>query len=318
MIQRGIDLHCDLLSYLSAWPEHTAYDADSVVNLHHVEEGGIGTLILPVFSPTKKGSETALEQQMALFKKLSSRVKLIPAIENASCFVGEEEPLDEGIGRLKRVCASGIKFLYLSLTWNGENRFGGGVGSDKGLTFDGEKLLDALPPFVTAIDFSHTSDSLARDLLKYLDKTKSPLKLMASHSNFRVVQNARRNLPDDIAAEIVRKNGIIGLNVIRSFVGPSYESFFAHIAHALSNGWGKHIALGADFFYTDFEHTSEIPKELERVPHDQMRTKFLEHHFFPECKDASCLKNLFLEVSSRFGKEVGEGFWWKNVHNWLA
>lgn len=315
----GIDLHYDLLSYLAAWPQHTAYDPGSVVNLSQAIDGGIETLVLPIYSATKSGSENALEYQMNIFKTLSSKITLILAIENASCFIGEHEPFEKGFKRLQNACEGGKKFLYLSLTWNGENRFGGGVGSEKGLTSEGERLLDVIPPFVTAIDLSHASDQLARDILKYLDQTKNPLKVMASHANFRAVQNVPRNLPDDIAEEIVRRKGVIGLNVIRSFVGAKYSAFFEHVAYALSKGWGESIALGADFFDLDFEHMSpeSIPKEVRGIPVQEMRKKFLEEHFFSECENASFLKNLFLDVSNRFGSKVGEAFWWKNVKDKL-
>jgi membrane dipeptidase len=308
----GIDLHCDLLSYLAAWPGHTPYDEGSVANLHFAEQGGIGTLILALFTPTKPGCEKVFEPQMKFFKELSSTIKFIPAIENASCFIGEEEPFEKAIQRLK---SAGQKFLYLTMTWNGENRFGGGVGSDKGLTEQGKALLDAIPPFFTAIDFSHTSDRLARDILNYLDQTKSPLKVLASHSNFRSIQDVPRNLPEDIAEEIVRRGGIIGLNLIRNFVGPRADSFFDHMEYALKKGWEKHVALGADFFDIDFEHSPnyDMPKEVQDLPVSQRHAKFLEEHFFPEYPDASSLKLLVREISQRYGEAVAEAFWWKNA-----
>jgi microsomal dipeptidase-like Zn-dependent dipeptidase len=193
------------------------------------------------------------------------------------------------------------------------------VGSEKGPTDEGKILLDAIPPFFTAIDFSHTSDRLARDILKYLDQTKSPLKVMASHSNFRAVQDVPRNLPEDIAQEIVRRDGIIGLNLIRNFVGPRSTSFFDHIEYALKKGWGGHLALGADFFDIDFEHAPnyDMPKEIQDLPLSERHARFLEEHFFPEYPNASSLQTLAREVSHRFGQAVGEGFWWKNASSKL-
>ena len=61
---------------------------------------------------------------------------------------------------------------------------------------------------------SHTSDALAHDIFNHIDKHKLAVPVIASHSNFRSVSDHVRNLPDEIANEIVNRNGLIGMNFL--------------------------------------------------------------------------------------------------------
>ena len=84
---------------------------------------------------------------------------------------------------------------------------------------------------------------------------------MASHSNYRPVFDHPRNLPDDIAKEIIHRNGLIGLNFVRAFVNPEkVEALEEHVAHGLSLGGENAISYGADYFFTnDMPDKSRIP-----------------------------------------------------------
>ena len=120
--------------------------------------------------------------------------------------------------------------------------------TDIGLKEDGRALLRGLVDKVHAIDLSHTSDALALDILNFIETEKLPYEVCASHSNFRAVRDVARNLPLEIAQEIVRRGGIIGMNLIADFVGGSIDDFLRHVEYALEQGFEDHIALGADFF----------------------------------------------------------------------
>lgn len=43
--------------------------------------------------------------------------------------------------------------------------------------------------------------------------------MVASHSNFRAISPVVRNLPDEIAKEILRRKGLIGFVLYRDFIG---------------------------------------------------------------------------------------------------
>jgi len=300
-----IDLHNDLLSYLALSPSHMPDEA-SCCSARQLREGGIRCQVLPAFFQTIAGSEKTLERQLACFRRLfeeypddfstslqPGRIHIRWAIENVSTFLGEEEPLENGINRLQAACQEFGPPVYVSLTWNGENRCGGGAGADKGLTEDGRAILEALDRRV-ALDLSHASDRLAYDMAEHSSRL-----LIASHSNFRSVMNASRNLPDDLAQEIVKRDGVIGLNVIKPFIGNSKDSFFDHIDYALSHGWEGALSFGADFY------------SMESVPEDLKEE--LVGHFFTEWKDPSSARHIAAEVVSRFGTDIARKLFWSNA-----
>ena len=140
------------------------------------------------------------------------------------------------------------KILYVSLTWNHENRFGGGNASQVGLKRDGELFLDYLSEQRVAIDLSHTSDALAHDILNYIDRKGLKLTPIASHSSFRSIKDCPHNLPDDLAREIIRRGGMIGINFVRHFIGDRPEDFLEHIHHGIALGAENSLSLGADFY----------------------------------------------------------------------
>ena len=141
-----IDLHCDLLGCVDSNPDSLNFESpDTNCSVPQLKAGGVKLQTLAVAALTSKGSAKAGERQVALYKQLlkefpeaiapfanfhldSSKVHCIFAIENASALVEEDEPLDKAFDRLERFQAV-EKILYVSLTWNHENRFGGGNAS---------------------------------------------------------------------------------------------------------------------------------------------------------------------------------------------
>jgi microsomal dipeptidase-like Zn-dependent dipeptidase len=133
-----------------------------------------------------------------------------------------------------------------------------------------------------ALDLSHASDALAREALEHLDATGNRAPVLASHSNYRAACDHARNLPDDLASEIIRRGGVIGLNFIRDYVHESDpRAMRRHVEHALELGGGDALAFGADFFaprqlpvpreipffFTEHEHAGRYPPVLRDL-HD--------------------------------------------------
>lgn len=338
-----IDLHNDLLSYLAPSPQRSPHDLQTRSSIEQLRAGAVSCLVTAAYSPTNspelhsmvppgisaaelypqaKRSQFQLQKQARIYTLLpkqfpeifchlhtweNGKIALVFAIENCSSFLSETEPLAAGICRFRRVCRT-IRPLYVSLTWNGTNRLGGGTNAEKGLTDDGKVIIDMLQECVTAIDLSHASDRLAGDILRYLDNKKSPLVPIASHAQFRSRKDAPRNLPDELAEEITRRGGIIGLTMIKSFIGSRAETWYDHVAYALSRGWIRALAIGADFF---------VPAHLPPFVFPQ----FSEEHFFPSLNDASCFPQVQTEVIQRFGREIADMLFrenaWRLLHHHL-
>lgn len=301
-----VDLHCDLLEYLAKAAERTAYEEKSRCGYPQLKNGGVLLQITAIFTETKPGSTRLAEKQIERLLKLplehpghfldgtqsaefaqNKGIYLIASIENASGVFEENEPIAQGLQRLSAWLKALKRILYISLTWNGKNRFGGGVGSDQGLTDDGKRLLDWMSTHQIAVDLSHASDPLAEEILNHSEQNRLNLKILASHSNFRAICPHPRNLPDWLAEEIIRRKGLIGLNLFAPFIHRTDpEALFAHIEYGLSLGAQDTLCFGADFFDTE-DFSALLAKHKCKTP------------YFPDYADASCYPLLLERCAQR-------------------
>ncbi len=283
-----VDLHNDLLSYLTDDPARSPDDSKSNASYPQLCTGGVILQTMALFCPTKQDSTESGLKQAVLFSELSKRyplyftkepaaqekIQVIASIENGSIFAEEDEPLETSFHRLVSFEKALGRILYMSLTWNTENRFGGGNESQTGLKPDGEHLLRHLAKKKIAVDFSHTSDRLAEDILSYNDQYDLQLRFLASHSNFRDVTDQPRNQPKWLAEEIIRRKGIIGLNFFSPFIGKNPHDLIRHVAYGLELGGEDALSFGADFFLA-----GDLP---------YFKTKYGDvPSFFPEYPNAS-------------------------------
>lgn len=311
-----VDLHCDLLLYLATADDRTPHDACVGCGFEHLKAGGVKLQVMAHFAPTQSDSVQQGMQQAKAYQKLLSdndkdcfafesatssqvfeqnRLALLWAVENASTICAEEEELSQGFGRLENLIAQQSAPLYLSLTWNMENRFGGGAHTTVGLKEDGKRLLEFMFANQIALDFSHASDQLAYESLAFLDQERLQLPVLASHSNFRTITDIARNLPDDLAKEILSRRGVIGLNVIRPFVGKDIHTKMPeHLIHALALGAHDHIAFGADFFYE-----SDLPVDLRSCSDGYFFEGFSTAASYPQLLELCQEKVQFSDVFAR-------------------
>ncbi|MBA2369146.1 MAG: membrane dipeptidase [Candidatus Protochlamydia sp.] len=260
------DLHCDLLCYLENDRKRTAWDPAARCAIPQLKAGNVKWQTCAVFTHTDSHSVRKGMAQIELFQSLPAHyphdvylyqngpssencTALLYAFENASGFCNELEPVGNGFDRLKSIIDRVGKPLYISLTWNEENRFGGGALTKIGLREDGKRLLELMHERTITADLSHASDFLAYEIINYMENKGLHFPLIASHSNARPVFFAPRNLPADIAKEIFRREGVVGFNLYAPFLGESEESILDHIAFWLNLGGEKHLCLGTDFFY---------------------------------------------------------------------
>ncbi len=278
------DLHCDLLSYLHEIPgANPAGINDIGASLFYLENGGVKLQVMAIYTDVRPGSTKNAAAQGELFNGLlrdyagtlmhvkdnsslevavqGEKTGIVAAVENASGFCEEDEPLESGFEKLEELIRQTGKLLYISMTHHTENRFGGGNYSEAGLKPDGEALLDYLHGRNIAIDLSHASDKLAEGIFRYIDKQKLKIQVLASHSNFRSVFDHKRNLPNELVREIVRRKGLIGMNFLRAFLNPEKPTALSdHILYGLKRGATDSLCFGADYYYTkDHPDKSRIP-----------------------------------------------------------
>lgn len=315
-----IDLHCDLLIYLT-YPDSNVDNKDLGCSIPYLKEGNVKLQVMAIYAPTAASSHETGIKQSEIFHDLNlneerlyaiekkdlenlhnnEKVGMIAAIENASAFCDEKMTLKEGFDNLQKIINNVGDLFYISFTHHPENRFGGGNYSSAGLKEDGKALIDFLDNKNIAIDFSHTSDNLAFDILNYIEKQNVNVSIIASHSNYRSVFEHPRNLPDELAQEIINRQGLIGVNFLRAFVNnENHEALQGHIDYGIKLGAQNAICYGADYFY----HKSHPDKS--RVPFN-----------FKEHENATCYQELSAQVEEKFGSEIGDNFSYNNVLNFL-
>jgi membrane dipeptidase len=269
-----IDMHCDLLVYLTDVPNSNRDNVEEIgCALPALTEGNVKLQVMAIYSATAPGSTSYAGLQRDMFELLTkdptnnlhavttqaqlehalqndTGIGMVAAVENASGFCEEDEPLEDGFKKLEKIITACGRILYISMTHNDENRFGGGNLSDKGITRDGKMLLDYMHGRQIAIDLAHTSDALAHDILTHIDKENLDIPVIASHSNFRAKWDQKRNLTDELAQEVIRRNGLIGVNFLRSFLNTEDpEALLHHILYGIEQGAQDAICFGADYFY---------------------------------------------------------------------
>ncbi|MDE7312074.1 MAG: membrane dipeptidase [Eubacterium sp.] len=139
-----------------------------------------------------------------------------------------------------------LGFRFAMLTWNYENTYGCGAVTcqEHGLTEEGRRLVEQLDSQQVILDISHLSDRGAEEVFAL---TASPV--IASHSNVREVCGQARNLNNGQVKELVRRNGLLGLNFYKEFVGhkKTAADIRRHIDAVLELGGEDILAVGSDF-----------------------------------------------------------------------
>lgn len=303
-----IDLHCDTLTdpdlYIAGKIEDTLNDPKKALSLFKIKAGTKWAQFFAVFLPDEYRGEDAIRyfefnsnnfyRQMEKFKDLTmpcrtyyhvkeafdkGKFASILTVEGGAVLNGEME-------RVKIISDAGVKSL--TLVWNGENEIGSGNTTDKGLSDFGKRLIPQLEKHNIIIDVSHLNDNGFNDLLKV---AKEPF--IASHSNARSICSHKRNLKNDQIKEIIRRDGIIGLNYFVKFlrddgIVKSLDDIYAHIYHFLDLGAEKNLALGSDF---DGAVLPECLDSIEKTFHiyDYLIGRGLSH----EIADGIMFKNAY-------------------------
>lgn len=262
----NVDLHCDLLSYF-LYP-HKGHKEDIGCSLPYLLEGNVRLQVMAIYTSTENGSVEKACRQADFFVELlenpsvfkadnfiisdyqPGRVGILAAIENASGLCGETEDFSTINQNYSQIVSKTGKPAYVGFTHHTENRFGGGNATETGLKEDGKRLLEFLCEMEVPVDFSHTSDALAFDILNYGEQKNLKFRILASHSNSRKVYSHNRNLPSELVQEIIKRDGIIGINFIKDFINPENpKAMYHHISHFLESGAENHLVYGGDFFF---------------------------------------------------------------------
>lgn len=133
------------------------------------------------------------------------------------------------------------------LTYNGRNRIGSGcyVVPDRGLTPYGAEVVRAMNRVGMAIDVSHCGE---RTSLEAIEASRAPV--LITHANCRsLVPTQPRCKSDALLAALARSGGVMGITIVRAFVGrtnPTLADLLDHFDRAASVAGMEHVGLGSD------------------------------------------------------------------------
>ncbi len=140
-----------------------------------------------------------------------------------------------------------LGFTSAMLTWNYENEYGYGAAcnQDGKLKEKGREMVKRLLEQQIVLDVSHLSDGGVEDLFQMTDRP-----VIASHSDVRELCDRPRNLRRDHIQEIIRRGGIIGMNLFRPFLGSGshvgMDDLLRHMDYILELGGENTLVMGTD------------------------------------------------------------------------
>ncbi len=155
--------------------------------------------------------------------------------------------------------------VVIGLAWAKASRYAGGNATELGLSEAGRVLVREMDRLGVVHDVSHLSDAALADLLRATDRP-----VIASHSNCRSILTSaplacgshgsgiamtQRHLTDETIREIVRRGGVVGVNLFSPFlVAGGGRDRRATIGEAVAHverlcdlaGDREHVGLGSD------------------------------------------------------------------------
>ena len=128
----------------------------------------------------------------------------------------------------------------------GATRYCGGTGAPGGLTDLGVQLLKAMRRKRVILDLSHMADKAVADALAMW---RGPI--IASHSNARELVPGDRQITDATAAEVARRDGMLGVSFYQHHLRKSGRSSLDDVVRqtvrlAKAAGGPEHVGLGTD------------------------------------------------------------------------
>jgi microsomal dipeptidase-like Zn-dependent dipeptidase len=152
-------------------------------------------------------------------------------------------PLEGDLENIDRLYEEGYRMIGLQHFF--DNRVGGSLHgvSGEGLTEFGRAAVQKIVEKGMIIDVAHSSHQVVRDVMAMTDRP-----LVVSHTGVFSACEAKRNIPDDLMAEITAGGGLIGIGYWEDVTcDDSPEGIARVIIHAANTFGVEHIALGSDY-----------------------------------------------------------------------
>ena len=273
------DLHCDsIVAYKEKGTDFLSRETQ--FSLNELKNFDRLCQTMAVFIPDQLRKEPAkeyfdlhvaylrqlLEQQADLAEQALSAadIERITRDGKCACILSVESgaALAGKLENVKYLADCGVKML--TLVWNGENELGSGHDTDHGLTVFGKQVIAEMEAQKIIVDVSHLNDRGFEDLCEIATRP-----FIATHSNLRAVAGHRRNLTDAQFREIVKRKGLVGINLCQIFISDEgkgdVDHMYRHIDRMLELGGEHVIACGSDFDGADIEEGLNTPVKFAKA-----------------------------------------------------
>ncbi|MCL6634176.1 MAG: dipeptidase [Peptococcaceae bacterium] len=304
-----LDAHCDTLTAMPGQNRRLGeWSGLGQLDLPRLKAGGVKVQFFAAFiAPEFK--KTALKRALELIDLFYSEMEANPKdavpvrspleIEQAvasgriAALLSIEggEALQGSMGVLRMLHRLGVRSL--TLTWNGSNELGHGVGPGGegagGLTAFGAEVVKEMNRLGMLVDVSHLSEQGFWDVIRI-----SGQPVIASHSNCRALCEHPRNLSDEQIRALAAKGGVMGVTFVPAFLGgarPSVKAVLDHIGHAVAVGGVECVGLGSDF-----DGTGELPAGLADCTKMPFLTEGLLERGYGDAEIKKILGENFLRV----------------------
>lgn len=284
-----IDTHCDALFKMWGSSEKMSfYDAPFLqTNLKRLQQGQVKVQCFAVFVEpeikTVQKFQAALEQIDIFNTEIVGKYPMIkhitawdqldqldPGQIGAVLTLEGVDVIGNDLAKLRILYQLGIKSV--GLTWNYANLCADGVWETRGagLSLFGEKVVQLNNENLVWTDVSHLSEKAFWDVLELADFP------IASHSNAKALCDHPRNLSDEQAEALFKRNGFIGIVFAPQFVKTegkvTISDVLRHIDHFCSLGGTKHICLGSDFDgIRSFVHNLEDASQYQHIINELLK-----------------------------------------------
>ncbi|MGI6531705.1 MAG: dipeptidase [Bacillota bacterium] len=254
-----IDLHCDLLWYLSEKGIEAFTEAsEAQITKESWERGGPDLLVMAIYVDERHiphQKEAQALKMAGIYWNLAATGCYTPVLQRKDLDMPGKKALlsIEGGAPLESeedlyaFRALGVRML--SLCWNYQNHLATGCLEQYsgGLTLKGETLLKKAQDLGILLDVSHLSEGSFWDAVKV-----SRLPLIASHSNSYALKPHPRNLKDDAIKEIAKSGGVIGVNFCPGFLqNPSAPGVVEQVVYMAELVGPEYVGIGSDFLGID-------------------------------------------------------------------
>lgn len=245
-----------------------------------------------------------------------NRFQVVLGLQNA--------PDDLTVQSLHDLFDAGVSIM--GLAYQGENRFAGGFASDGRLTDDGRKIIMEMAKIGMILDLSHLNHLTAQDVIEFVSDDNEDISIIASHGGCYEQYGHRRNLTEQIIADITQLGGLVGIYTMTFGLHESDNSLGSFLEHFqrimdIPDVDCSKICIGSDGYYHDVSskgYRAHVDKMIAVLDGDRsFGARFPDHPLALNCVDRMSIIDHILRDIRRSDDEV-DGVLSSNALNWFS